>query len=346
MFETKSAKTKKKTYTIPLFDQGKNESLLDEYEIGDDLGYFCAYIQPSKSSTKGEMARFYAENGDNADRISELSKTKFVNQPVKVSVFLLKDKDGQIIRNEKGKAIHITSFLSRIIRPDPTDLGMTAKFMAENGKNSDAVTKLNLSEYKGAWVYVLLQMADNRTLIEEIETVVSDENIENESKNLTIKEKEILKAEQDIAKQGEQILDYNRFFNNPKVLAKIGNVEAFKLFLETQRCVFPNAEGDPISKENGIATKYVSRFPTNLYCYVPISEEFQERFKESQFEVVDPQDYLDDMNFFLLKRWAKNTLKERLQVPQDFYIPPTLLLSWAIKEGLANEIPMQYKHLA
>ena len=338
MFGQKSPKT----FIIPLFEQKQLTDNFDNTEIGEVLGSFSAYVKPTKTSAKGVMAMFYAENGDDSDIISALTVTKYVHLPVKVTVFFIKNANGEIIK-ENGKYKSI-SFLARIHRPDTSDMGMTAKFMAENGKNSDEANKLNLSEYKNGMAHVVLQLADENTLLEEIETIFDDSKLDEESKKLTAKEKEELRIAQKISLEGDRVLSYSGFFENQNVIKKIFTVEEFKAFLKTRQCAFPDADGEKTCEEKGEPMEYLSG-SYNAYNYVPISASHKRDFEAQSFPIDDIQSYFDNENKLLLRAFAKLRLKEILNVPNDMYIPPNLLTNWAIRNDVVHFVPMQYRQL-
>ncbi len=61
---------------------------------GQDFGQFDAYVRRPAPKLLGMVANFYAENGAEADRITALGLSKFVDLAVHARVFLLQTPEG------------------------------------------------------------------------------------------------------------------------------------------------------------------------------------------------------------------------------------------------------------
>ena len=125
---------------------------------GDALGSFVGYLRRPKSSAAGLTAQFFGENGDDADVIAALHLTRFLDQPTKVTVWMLKDRNGRSMK-KNGEWPKLTEFVGTIRRPMPSQNGQVAQFFGENGPNSDAVSTLAQTSCLDALVFVEMHQA-------------------------------------------------------------------------------------------------------------------------------------------------------------------------------------------
>lgn len=325
----------------------KEKTLYDEYNVGDVLGGFSGYIQYSKPAKgvdgkPGMMANIFGENGNDSDTITALNLTKYQNIPVKITIWGIKNKDGLLLKykeNNVEKFPKICQFIGKIHRPTSSISGLTARFFGEIGGNADAVNDLNKTEFLNSLVFVQVQLAEENALLTEIETEEPD--LAEESYKLTPKELKALEKKQKKYEDADNILLLNNFYGNPKVLSAVGTDEEFKTWIEQQECLIDN------TKDNVVAYSIVKN--PNIYNYVPLTKSNVEKIEKGELkiklnnvEVIDTYSFLLQFNRKLLIKFVKEKIKEKLNIPSEYFIPPKMLYEWAIKNDLNRLIPVQY----
>lgn len=312
----------------------------EDFEIGDSIGGFSGYNRRPNSSSTGLTASFFGENGKNADIISVLHLTKYLDLPVKVTVWLIKDNTGRLIK-KNGNYIKITEFIASIRRPKASMGGQTAQFFGANGVNSDAVNALNKTEYMDALVYIEMQKADANMLAEQIKTVDPISDIEKESKKLTEAELKELKVLQRKAGDANKILTMNGFYNNPDVHKVIGTAEDYKNWVRTQPCCSPGSRSCP---NTPVLAFGFAESISDKYNFIPLCREHAEEW-ENGVEikgVISLVSFGRNRKKALLAEWTKETIRALLGVPKGSEIPPKRLYNWALENNLQKTIPTTY----
>jgi hypothetical protein len=64
-------------------------------QSGSEIGGFQAYVRRPKPLQSGMVAMFYAENGEQADSVTAMSLSRYVETQVAVNILLLQDADGK-----------------------------------------------------------------------------------------------------------------------------------------------------------------------------------------------------------------------------------------------------------
>lgn len=321
-------------------------TIYDEYNIGDTLGGFSGFLQHSKPAKgldgkSGMMAHVFGENGDDADVITALNLTKYQNVPVKITIWSIKNKDGKLLKyKEEGedKFPKICQFIGRIHRPTSSMLGLTARFFGEMGGNADAVNELNKTEFYNSLVFVLVQLADDNMLLSEIETYDPTDELIEESVKLTPKELKALEKKQQKFEEADNILVMQNFYGNPKVIELLGSHLDFEKWIKEQPCIVSNRT------EDVMAYPIIKNVP--IYNFVPLSKSYKDKLEngdlKEEFNIVDVQSFLTQWNKKLLLEFARSKLKEKLGIPQQYFLDPNMVYTWAIKNNLNKLIPMHY----
>lgn len=314
----------------------------EDFEIGESIGGFSGYNRRPASSSTGLTASFFGENGKNADVISVLHLTRYLDLPVKVTVWLIKDNTGRLIK-KNGNYIKITEFIGAIRRPKASMGGQTAQFFGANGLNSDAVNALNKTEYVDALVYIEMQKADANMLAEQIKTPDPIAEIERESTKLTEAELKEVKVQQRKAVEANRILTMNGFYHNTDVHKVIGTPEDFKNWVRTQPCCSPGARACP---NTPVLAFTFAESISDKYNFIPLCKNHVEAWESGEEiqGVVSLISFARNRKKALLAEWTKQTIRALLGIPKGSEIPPKRLYTWAIENNLQKSIPSGYMH--
>lgn len=310
-----------------------------EFQVGDYICDFTGFLRLSKPSKLGNktgmMAKVFGENGEDADIITVLGLTKFLNMPVKITIWGLKDKNGKLLRNKENKFPEFTQFIGKIQRPTTTDLGVTANFWGEDGGNADAINELNKTIYKDSLVKVLIQFAQEDLLLSEIDTITPD--LEEDSIKLTPKEIEKIRKDQERCQEANQILIMSNFYGNELFLNKIGTIDDYKEWLSTKKCVVNSC---------GEEAKLYEVNSGLLYNFVPLCKKHIQSLESGEWvdseDISDPIFYLKQINRQLILKYAEDKLKDILDYPSDLFIDPNVFYRWAVNNGLTKLVPPHY----
>lgn len=329
-----------------------------DFEIGQDLGGFFAYIQPTSLTSKkdsGYIANFYAENGNDANSILALGISKFKNLIVKVNVYGIKKETGEEYVENGEKHPCLSTFIAKILPPQIHNLGNTAKFEGVSLADNDLINQLNHSKNKGCLAFIQVQFAGEGALANEIQSQKPLEELKLAETMMTPEEKKLLEAKQRKAKLAEEILQKSGFFSKPVViralnpamdakesLAKEG--EAFVGFLKTLNCPVFGCQCKvektfalPFAKES----EEMKGFITSGLC----SEHFKEYENDVLSENVnapDPVELIIQFNRFSKAKFVKKRLKEALNVEEGFYIPVEQMVSFAAETNILSLLPQAY----
>jgi hypothetical protein len=309
----------------------------------EQIGAFSGYIKRPQPNMAGMIAQFFGENGEDADTISALSLTKFQDAQVYVSVRMIKDALGNVMKKD-GQYPEIARFLAVIRRPMPSKNGMTAQFFAPNGKDSDAVNDLGKSFYQDCLVYIDVRgklaayNAENEPV--EINQMI-DLNYLN--KVTDIQKKEYSKKEKSFKKLNEH-LSFG-FLRNLDVLAAVGNETDFKNWLlQNKSCVFP-VEGASCPDEPIELFELNTPNSLDKYNYVPLCEHHHELISQDMNILPNGEKFLEMKHILLAQEWAWDYIKKNFSLTGNEEPDPEKIIEWAAQKGIGHLLPKQYKVL-
>lgn len=323
-----------------------NEDPLGQYDVGDVIGSFLGFLRRAKATKHGLTAQIFGENGNDADFITALHLTRYLDAPVKVSVWMVKDKNGKLSDDKGQKHPLITQFIGRIRRPVASDMGQTAQFFGENGPNSDAVNKLNESRYLDALVLVELQKAMPGLAAADIQTNEPSDELERGKERLTSEEESRLKKHQKRADQALTALRQHGFFANETVLRKLGTQEDYKEWLTSQTCCHPQP-GAGVCGQGPVLPMDVVNPRMRAYNQVPLCTEHREQWLSEappEIGVQGGQAFLASQTRIHVQRWAQEALRKKLNVPAGFLPSPSLIFGWAAENEVRGMLPSGFSH--
>lgn len=309
--------------------------LYDEHKIGDTIGVFVGSIRRTKYSNYGLTTQIFGENGENADYITALHLTKFLNVFVKVSIWGIKTSEGVSMKDKEGKYPQITSFIAKIKRPRPSDTGQTALFFAENGENADQANILNESKYVDALVSVQIQLADENVKIKDIETDIPLDDLENAGDKLSEKERIKLEKERKNDMEAEDLLLKTGFFLIESVYKTIGSDNDYKKWTLTQPCCFNDQNCD------NSELKAYQVLMGQPYKYIPLC-------KKHQKVVLSPQEddtmYINLLNLLKINKlnWVLSKIKTDLNIKLEDPVPVNKMKNYLLDKGLVRYLPDNY----
>lgn len=301
----------------------------------EQLGVFTGYIRRPQPSLTGMLAQIFGENGPDADTILALSLTKYQDIEVFVNIYLVKDANGKIMK-ENGNYPLVCSFLGFVRRSLPKKDGMVAQFFAPNGIHSDSVSELSKSIYQDCLVFIDVRGSfaiNKKDIIQSENQKIIDSSY---SQQITKIEKEQLKDLDKKYKKINELLELD-FLSKIEVLSSLGNAEEFKQWiLENQPCCYQQdtqcLEETSVFEINGLLK------PFN---FLPLC-------KEHSLSLND-QAYLEKNIFYyelkqrvFLKQWAKAKLKEKFIEPLMNEPSPHKIIEWANSKNIKRLLPLKY----
>lgn len=329
-----------------ILQSSPNDDPLGQYQLGDVIGSFLGFLRRPKATRHGLTAQVFGENGNDADFIAALHLTRYLDAPVKVSVWMVKDKNGRLF-NEKGEQPLLTEFIGRIRRPQSSDLGQTALFFGENGPNADAINVLNQSGYQDALVLVGLQKAIPGMLAADISTLAPHEELEAGKERLTAEEASKLKKHQKRAEQAQLLLRQNGFFSQMPILKAMGTAEDYREWLCSQTCCHPQPGQGPC-QQGPVQPLDVLVNRLGPYGAVPFCTEHYEAWMSETPPDMGPQGgqaFLSSQALMFVQRWAQDSLRKKLKVPVGFSASPNLIFAWAADHQLRAYLPAGFNAL-
>lgn len=318
---------------------------LAQYELGDTIGSFYGFLRRAKATKQGLTAQVFGENGNDADFITTLHLTRYLDACVKVSVWMVKDASGKLF-NENGKNPLLSEFIGTIKRPLPSDAGQTAQFFGINGINADSINQLNESRYQDALVLVEIQKATPGMMADEIKTLTPEEELESGKGRLTEQEESKLKKQQKKAESALALLRQVRFFENSQVLSAIGTQSQYTKWISSQPCCHPMEVGVG-SCQNGPCTPFeVHGSKTKAMSFVPFCSEHIQIWQSEvlpELGSAGPHNFLKTQNRIYVQRWAQETLCRVLNVPIGYLPSPSLIYNWVLENRLQSALPVEFK---
>lgn len=303
--------------------------------VGEVLGSFTGFLRRPRSSSAGLLAQFFGENGPDADLISALHLTRFVETPVQVTVWMVKDRDGALMKGPPYPCL--AKFIARIRRPSPSTAGMTALFFCPNGQHADTVSVLNKTSFLDALVHVELRAVDESLPVPAlVDTVEPTAALITAAERLTPAEMRRLKETSKRAAEAQRLLNQHGFFRNDSVWLAIGNDVDLAEWMSKQPCCHPcqpACEGSPIQIYN-IPGQGALRM-------APLCREHNHVWTQGVPDLSGqhPTLFMESRRAQLNQRWAKERLRARLRVPADHDPAPSALYAWAVEVGLQSLLP-------
>lgn len=314
----------------------------DILQVGDSLGSFSGYLRRAKATSAGLIAQFFGENGSDADVISALHLTRFLDAHVKVTVWMIKNRVGQSMKTENGHQ-KLTEFIGVIRRPQPNNMGQVAQFFGANGPNADAINILNQSQYLDALVFVEMHQAVAGMTVQDVLTTTPTAELEENSTRMTSTEQVEFKKTQKRAMEGMRLLEVSGFFRNEAVLAVLGKETDYEQWLATQQCCHPGSQPCPHQPVMAWAVPGARR-----WVGIPLCVEHAEVWDTGIAELPDgssPLAFAQTQNIYYRQRWARYALNALLKVPQEHLPTPGAIHTWAVDRNLHSFIPSAFKSL-
>lgn len=319
---------------------------LGEYNPGDTIGSFLGFLRRAKATRHGLTAQVFGENGTDADFITTLHLTRYLDALVKVSVWMVKDKSGRLF-NDKGQQPLLAEFIGRVRRPQSSDMGQTALFFGENGANADAINRLNESRYLDALVLVELQKAVPGLVATDIPTHAPTEELEAGKERLTAEEANTLKKHQKRAEQVQTLLRQSGFFSQSPVLQALGTPADYREWLCAQACCHPQP-GKGVCQQGPVHPMEVLGTRLGAYSAIPLCGEHREMWESDAPPDVGAQGgqaFLSSQALMFVQRWAQDALRRALKVPAGFAASPNLVYIWTTDHRLRGHLPSGFTAL-
>lgn len=304
---------------------------LDGYAVGDHIGGFSGYLRRPKSTSAGLQAMIFGENGQDADFIAVLHLSHYQDLPVKVSVWMIKDKDGRLM-SVNGKFPLLAEFVASVRRPAASTAGQTAQFFGKNGPNADAINVLNKSEFLDAFVYVEMQLADEEKEAKEIATPDPSQDLRQEAATrLVPAEAKELKKQQRRAEEATRILQVSGFFRDLGLWTSLGTETDYQAWLETQACCHP---GQQPCDHRPVVAFPIPGAAAKRYNFVGLCAEHAAHWEAGDSGVNNPIAFLQSRQVALTQAWARDALRRAIDVPEGYELVPQKVHAWAMDKRI------------
>lgn len=311
-------------------------------ETALQIGAFSGYNRRPLPDRSGFTAQIFGENGEDADMISALSLTKFLETDVYVRVFLIKDSFGQIMKSN-GAFPLISSFKGKIQRPKGMRDGMVANLFAANGPDADQVNLLGLSKYLDSFIFVEIlkpeaapestkSLEPNPAILPEISA-----ELESLSHHLTPFERKALQKRAKAYHEANRLLKMSGFLRQPSLWAVLGSEIDFQSWVETCPCC---AAGDAPCANKSSYFKIPAE--SNLkFMLIPLCTEHADAALHGSLNGGIP--FMRMRRDFLIQEWAWERILTLVGTPVGIDEPdPQKLFSWASHARLTQHIPANY----
>ena len=320
----------------------KKSKISSQYKTGEVVADFVAQLYRPKPRRGGFIAQFFGENGPYADTIVGLHLTRFQDVFVKVSVWILKDKNGAVQLRGSDQP-PITEFIAKIERPSPSREGQTALFFGKDGEDADAINILSRSEFLDSLVYIRIQLAEEMSNIDDIMTE-SPEDITEKVHIMTAEERKEFEKKQKHYKECNIILKHQSFFRNREVMSKLIKTEEMADFVRTKKCCCAGINQECATGDHDIQPYHLD---FNNYSFVPVCKTHLEKLKNNEDLGLpgiqnDLTTWADLYNNILTVK----KLKEKLRLNEDEEIPPSRLRNWAMENDIYKLLPNKYLQMS
>lgn len=305
------------------------------------IGAFSGYNRRPLPDKSGLTAQFYGENGDDADMISALSLTKFLEADVYVKIHLIKDSFGKIMRAEDGRYPLIAQFSGKIQRPKPQRDGMIANFFAANGDDADQINELGLSKYLDAFVYVEIlkpEAAPQPNAPTEAVLLPSPQaDLDALALHLTPAERKALAKRSKAFQEANRLLKMSGFLNQPAVWSCLGSELEFQTWLDDMPCCAP---GDQPCAHKAKAFKIPAE-SHQRYSMISFCPEHAAQAESGALP--GGIAFMRLRRQVLIQEWAWEALRSVVGTPQGIEEPdPQKVMSWALEHKLSQYVPPNY----
>lgn len=307
---------------------------------GDPLGSFAGYLRRPKASSSGLMAQIFGENGNDADVIAALHLTRFLDQPTKITIWQIKDRNGRIMKKD-GHWPKVAEFVGLIRRPSPSQNGQVAQFFAENGPNADAVSVLNQTSLLDALVFVEMHQAEIGMTVGDVPTEAPVNELETNSSRMTSQEAAMYKALSKKSEEAIQVLIQHGFFRQEGVLASLGRPEDMQKWVVSQPCCFPGLA--PCDNSGIIAWQPAG---ARKWQWLPICSHHAEMLNNGAADLPDGSPingWIASQMIIVTQRWGNYALSQSLKVPHNRLPTPAAIYAWAVDRKLVNSIPSTFQ---
>jgi len=315
------------------------------------IGAFSAYIRRPVPTKSGMLAQFFGEDGEDADTITALSLTRYVDSDVLLDVFLIKDEVGRSMKNAAGHFNKISSFKAKILRPKPTKSGMLAQFFATDGDDADRAIELGYSKLQDCLVFVEVKKPEDAEeekstgrRADQTDTSFLAPQMDEASQKLTPNERKAVmkraKAWDEAAKQ----LKLSGFLRAPAVWQALaqGDEGDFREWASHWKCCANLEGGHLCSKEAEPFRLAGANAPTasRPFEYVPLCPDHTALAEQGLSNIQGGEHYLRARQTSLVQEWAWERLKEAAGALPEMSAPdPQQVAGWAAKHKVSHLLP-------
>lgn len=319
-------------------DQGGVQETL---RPGDAIGSFAGYLRRAKAFSAGLTAQIFGENGPDADMITSLHLTKFLDAHVKVTVWMIKDGAGKPMGRD-GTYPKITEFVGIIKRPLASNSGQVAQFFGGNGANADAINVLNQSCYQDALVHIEMHHADVGQTASDVETSGEpDDGILRSAGKMTPVERDGHRKTQKKAAEAIEILRLSGFFRHENVLGALGRDDEHGSWMSSQLCCHPGQSACDGGAVSGFLIPGGRR-----YRRIPLCQTHLEQWLDGTASTPDgssPLAFAESQSITYTQRWAMDALNRALGVADGRIPTPGTIYAWAADKKVHTMIPSTFR---
>lgn len=303
------------------------------------IGAFSGYNRRPIPTTSGLTSQFYGENGDDADLMSALNLTKFLDAEAYVNVYLIKNALGQVMK-ENGQYPKVAAFSCKIQRPKPLRDGLMAQFFALNGEDADAINELGKTKYLDAFVYVEILKPEARPNAPgqqgPIMIPAPSNDLDALAHQLTPAERKEVAKRNKAFSAANDALRMSGFLTQPTVWSVLGNEFNYESWLIKVPCC---ASGESSCTEHS----GVFKLPVESherYSFVSLCDKHAEQARNSLLPGGLP--FLRLRQRVLIQQWAWERICELLHVEKGQQPDPVKLLHWAKENKVSQFVPPNY----
>lgn len=312
----------------------------DAQEESLQIGAFSGYNRRPLPANSGLTAQFYGENGEDADTISALNLTKFLEADALINVYLIKDALGRVMK-EEGQYPKIASFVSKIQRPKPLRDGLIAQFFSLNGDDADAINDLGKTRYLDAFVYVEIlkpqAAAGSPSRASGVALPAPSAELDALARQLTPSERKELAKRSKAFAGANSLLKLSGFLNQEAVWAVLGNEFDYKRWLEPIPCC---ASGESPCPHRAEPFKIPAESHVR-YSWIPLCAQHAEQ--ASAGLLPGGVAFMRLRRQVLIQQWAWDKLKAAVGTDPSVEEPdPVKIMNWANEHKLSQYVPGNY----